>query len=148
MSQFYLMFLSVPERLMIQGIEATCIHSSAKDPIPVFRGLRVRMGIHSGIAERVKIHELTKRYVYSGDVRPDPPNIREYDMVIVFLFVNVPDGKLDDRHCGRWRRRPRLFRMRRAAVRSSCLARLWPRWSRCRSCRQWYERIAAVAAAF
>jgi len=35
---------------------------------PVFRGLRVRIGIHTGIAEKVSIHSSTKRHVYDGTV--------------------------------------------------------------------------------
>lgn len=50
------------------GPEMCCIHSCAPEPLPIFRGLRVRIGIHSGIAEDVKIHTNTKRVVYGGDV--------------------------------------------------------------------------------
>jgi len=36
--------------------------------LPVFRGLRVRMGIHSGVAEEVSTHTITKRRTYGGKV--------------------------------------------------------------------------------
>ena len=54
--------------LETHGYDMTCLHSSAQSPLPVFRGLRVRVGIHSGCAEDVTVHENTKRVVYGGRV--------------------------------------------------------------------------------
>ena len=34
----------------------------------LFRGLRVRMGMASGVVERVHVHEVTKRVEFSGRV--------------------------------------------------------------------------------
>eukprot|EP00959_Pyramimonas_sp_CCMP1952_P187647 3923517-Pyramimonas_sp.AAC.2 len=36
--------------------------------LPAFRGLRVRMGIHSGVAEQVSTHSVTRRCTYGGKV--------------------------------------------------------------------------------
>eukprot|EP00951_Prasinocladus_malaysianus_P049637 scaffold671920_cov53-Prasinocladus_malaysianus.AAC.1 len=36
--------------------------------LPVFRGLRVRVGMHTGIAEVAGVHEITKRATYGGRV--------------------------------------------------------------------------------
>ena len=36
--------------------------------LPIFRGLRVRMGVHTGVADVVKIHENTRRVTYGGKV--------------------------------------------------------------------------------
>jgi len=44
-----------------------CLNSNGA-VLPVFRGPRVRIGIHTGVAESVSIHEVTKRYVYGGEV--------------------------------------------------------------------------------
>ena len=43
-------------------------HAQCKLPLPVFRGLRVRIGIHTGIADKVLVHEKTKRATYGGRV--------------------------------------------------------------------------------
>ena len=53
-----------------------CMHSSSAEPIPVFRGLRVRIGIHSGTADVVATHEKTKRKVYGGRVMQVSPTCR------------------------------------------------------------------------
>ena len=50
------------------GYKLCCFHSLSKKPIPVFRGLRVRIGIHSGIADVVTTNESTKRKMYGGRV--------------------------------------------------------------------------------
>jgi hypothetical protein len=37
--------------------------------LPIFRGLRVRIGIHTGIAEKVETNPVTRRVVYGGKVK-------------------------------------------------------------------------------
>eukprot|EP00193_Tetraselmis_chui_P015583 CAMPEP_0177779206 /NCGR_PEP_ID=MMETSP0491_2-20121128/16441_1 /TAXON_ID=63592 /ORGANISM="Tetraselmis chuii, Strain PLY429" /LENGTH=1290 /DNA_ID=CAMNT_0019298685 /DNA_START=350 /DNA_END=4222 /DNA_ORIENTATION=+ len=47
---------------------ATVFHASSGSTLPVFRGLRVRIGIHTGTADVVGTHENTKRVTYGGQV--------------------------------------------------------------------------------
>jgi len=49
-----------------QGKEAFTSFQGTK--LPVFRGVRVRMGIHTGMAEQVSTNASTKRRMYGGKV--------------------------------------------------------------------------------
>jgi len=54
---------------MLQGEEESCtIYGPNTLLLPIFRGLRVRVGIHTGLAEEVEINPVTRRVVYGGQV--------------------------------------------------------------------------------
>jgi len=57
------------------------VHNSCKMAVPAFRGLRVRIGMHTGMADMVTVHEKTKRAVYGGDLA-----------VITKAISEVPSG--------------------------------------------------------
>jgi len=46
----------------------TVSNFSTQATVPAFRGLRVRVGMHTGIADVVGVHEVTKRVTYGGKV--------------------------------------------------------------------------------
>jgi len=55
---------------MLQGEEESCtIYGPNTLLLPIFRGLRVRVGIHTGLAEEVEINPVTRRVVYGGQAR-------------------------------------------------------------------------------
>jgi len=52
-----------------KGEEESCtIYGPNTLLLPIFRGLRVRVGIHTGLAEEVEINPVTRRVVYGGQV--------------------------------------------------------------------------------
>jgi hypothetical protein len=55
----------------------------SRELLPIFRGLRVRMGVHTGVADVVKLHESTRRVIYGGEVRSERSGI--VDVVAVQL---------------------------------------------------------------
>ena len=42
---------------------------NSRKKVDAFRGMRVRMGVHTGVADTVHTHENTHRLVYGGKVR-------------------------------------------------------------------------------
>jgi hypothetical protein len=65
--------------VLVQMADNTVEYTGCSLPLPLFRGPRVRMGMHTGTAENVGIHHETKRPTYGGKVsgspnrRPPPP---------------------------------------------------------------------------
>ena len=61
---------------MQEGSAAYASYSGTR--FPVFRGLRVRMGIHSGVAEEVSSNMVTERRTYGGEVTHSPTIVRMF----------------------------------------------------------------------
>jgi hypothetical protein len=51
-----------------QGEENCLAYGPGALLLPIFRGLRVRVGIHTGVADVVEINPVTRRYTYGGRV--------------------------------------------------------------------------------
>lgn len=48
------------------GLDLCCLHRQTPLPLPIFRGIRVRIGIHSGIADVVTVNGNGQRVMYGG----------------------------------------------------------------------------------
>lgn len=51
-----------------QSPYATVAYGESAAMLPIFRGLLVRVGIHTGTADVVGVHHVTKRITYGGKV--------------------------------------------------------------------------------
>lgn len=107
-----------------QGQESCAVYGPECLMLPIFRGLRVRVGIHTGLAEEVEVNPVTRRVVYGGKV----PCRAHHALLDSSQEGRRPD--LTAAVCSnRWPRWPRPWPMPRQVGRLSCQGTRWRRSS-------------------